>query len=181
MLDTAAGIFSRIRAAHERQKHISTVIDSHKEEVSSITNIISIVREEKALQTASVVSELINIETIGQKLVRSLQTLEKSKGNIHQLAYQLVHGANNEKTLAAIMAKLAHVKGNLSLKIQVANVGLLRNAQDTITANATIIEEVNSKLERVLGEGRGLKIVQLLADRSVGRAYGCGYGVSSGH
>jgi hypothetical protein len=163
LLETAIGISGRIRDAYESQKHLGRVLDSHKEELTTTKTIVQTVKDENALQTASVASELVNIEAIGKRLVDLLKTLEPgNKGALRQFIHQVVQGSKDERTLAAIMAELTRSKRNLSLT---------RTAQDTIVANAAVVEQINTTLQKVLGEGQELWIAQLLNDRYPGRAY----------
>lgn len=125
--------------------------------------IIQLVKDEKALQTAAVASKLANIESIGNKLMEILHTLSPGdKGSMRQFGHQLVHGSRDEKTLGEIMNELSGAKESLSLRIQVANVGLSRTANGALVANAAVVERIDLHLQQILGEGRGLKIAELL-------------------
>jgi hypothetical protein len=167
LLETSIRIVGRVRKANERQKELIRVLDNHDLELKNIKTIIQIVEDEDALQTAAVAAELVKLREIEKKLVECLKTLDPGgKGPIRKLAHQLVHGSKDEKTLADIMDELAHAKSDLSVRIQVANVGLTRTVEDTIVANAAAIDRIDQLLVPVFGEGRGLKIAQLLKDRS---------------
>lgn len=167
-LELAVQIVGQIRTAYERQKGITGALDNHYKEIKNTAAIIEIIKKEEVLQTAAVSSELISMKAIGSKLVDYLQVLEPGdKGSVHQLAHQLVHGSKDEKNLAEIVDQLTRGKINLSLCIQVANVGLTRTAENAIVANTAIITRVNDMLQQVFGEGRGLKIAELLKHRSV--------------
>jgi hypothetical protein len=167
LLEAAIQSVGRVRKAQERQAGLIKVLDSHAQELEHTKTIIRVVRDEKALQTAAVVSELVEVETIASKLVEVLQALEPGdKGSVRQLAHQVLHGSKYEKTLDNIMVDLTRAKSSLSLLIQVTNVGLTRIAGDKIVANVDVVNRVNCLLELVFGEGRGLKIAKLLENRS---------------
>lgn len=67
-------------------------------------------------------------------------------------------------TLAAIMEEVARAKSDLSLHIQVANVGLTKTISDGLAVNAGLVRRVDSILQQVLGKGQGLEIAKLLGD-----------------
>jgi hypothetical protein len=69
-------------------------------------------------------------------------------------------------TLADIMNELSRAKSNLGLRLQVANVGLTRTVENTITANAEVVSRIDLLLQQEFGKGQGLKIAELLRDRS---------------
>jgi hypothetical protein len=64
------------------------------------------------------------------------------------------------------MDELTRAKCNLSLRIQVANVGPTGTVEDIVVANAAVVDRINLLLQQVFGEGRGLKIAELLKNRS---------------
>lgn len=111
-------------------------------------------------------SESVTLEAIAGKLVSCLQSLDPAgKSSARQLLHQLAHGSKDEKTLADIMNDLGRAKSNLSLHLQVANVGLTRSVENTIVADAEVIRRIDRLLQQVFGEGRGLQIAELLKDR----------------
>lgn len=118
------------------------------------------------MRTAGVASELVELEAIGARLVACLQNLEPgNKGPMRQVTHQLLHGSKDEQTLTDIMDELTRAKTNLSLRLKVANVGLTRTVENTIVANTAVVERINNLLEQVFGEGRGLKIAEMLRSR----------------
>jgi hypothetical protein len=57
-----------------------------------------------------------------------------------------VHGSKDEKTLADIMNELTRAKSNLSLRLQVANVGLTRTVENTIVANVATPQSLTASI-----------------------------------
>ncbi|KAF2184493.1 hypothetical protein K469DRAFT_634037 [Zopfia rhizophila CBS 207.26] len=166
LLEAAIGIIRRIRKALEQQKDLTKVLSSYHDELMNIKNVIQIVKDEEALQTAAVASQLVRIEDFAARLVDSLQFVDPgTKSSMRQLAHQLVQGSKDEKALASIMDELGRAKSSLSLRIQVANVGLTRIVGNTLVANAEVVNRVDLVLQQVFGEGRGLKLAELLKNR----------------
>ena len=134
--------------------------------------IIGIIDDETNLHTANVVSELIRLKEIQSKLVKLLEKLDpKSTGTLKQCAHQFRQGSADEKKLGDIMDELGHVKSMLLLRIQVANVGLMRNVERQLVANAGVVERIDRFLKEELGEGKGLKIARLLQGRRPSSKY----------
>lgn len=77
---------------------------------------------------------------------------------------QLIRGPRDNARLNGIMHDLHLAKGSLILKIQVAHVGLTRSVGDAVLVNCEIVERVNAVLQQILGEGKGLRIADLLRD-----------------
>lgn len=84
---------------------------------------------------------------------------------VRQLAHQLVHGTKDEETLADIMIDLDRAKANLSLRVQLANVGLTRMVHDTVLANIEVINRIDRLLAMVFRKSHGLKLASLLKDK----------------
>jgi hypothetical protein len=167
LLETAVGVIGRIRKAYEEQKDLAAVLSNHNSELASTNAVILIVKDEPVLHTAAVTCELVNIEAIAKKLVSRLKTMDpEQKGAMRQFVHQLAYGSKDEKALAGIMNELSRAKSSLGLRLQVANVGLTRTVENTITANAEVISRIDILLQQVFGEGQRLKIAELLKDRS---------------
>lgn len=124
------------------------------------------------MQTANVASELVRLKEVQCKLVKLLEELDpKSKGKVNQLARQLTQGSSDEKKLAVIMDELGHVKSMLLLRIQVANVGVMRNMEKQLVANAEVIERIDQFLKEEVGDCEGLRIARLLKGRRPSSKY----------
>ncbi|SCO48099.1 uncharacterized protein FFMR_09008 [Fusarium fujikuroi] len=147
-VETAISLLGRLRQAYDRQTELSTVFNTYNRELTSTQNIIKIVRDEQALQTVAVASELQEMSTVLERLVDVLRVFNDQKSSIRDT-----------------VEDLGRAKLNLMLRIQAAHVGLTRSLDNNIAVNTNAVERVNSLLEPVLGEGRGLHITNLLRDR----------------
>lgn len=63
------------------------------------------------------------------------------------------------------MNELVHVKATLLLRIQVANVGIMRTMEKRLVANAEVIQRVDEYLRDQVDEYQGLRIAKLLKGR----------------
>ncbi|RGP69895.1 hypothetical protein FLONG3_7651 [Fusarium longipes] len=164
-VETAVSLIGRLRDAYDRQTELSSVLDTYRRELISTRDILQIVRDEDALQTAAVGNELVEIENVSTKIVELLKTLTQEKGSVRQFTHQLVHGSRDERKLSDIFEQLGRAKFNLMMRMQAAHVGLTRKLDNSIAVNTSIVERVNRLLEPVLEEGQGLKIAKFLHDR----------------
>jgi hypothetical protein len=154
-----------VRKAYERQQNLTEALDKHALEIENLNAIVGAIVNENALQTAAVSSELTKLHDVGAKLVKCLGELDpRNKGIVRQLAHQLVHGTKEEETLADIMTDLDRAKANLSLRVQLANVGLTRMVHDTVVVNVEVIDRIDRLLAAVFRESHGLKLASLVKE-----------------
>jgi hypothetical protein len=167
LLEQAFRILGRLRKAHHRQKALLDVLNRHESELCSVKSIIGIIDDEEDLQTASVAAEMTRLREVQCKLVKLLEELDpKPKGTVQQFARQLTKGSSDEGRLSAIMNELGQVKAMLLLRIQVANVGVMRNVEKRLVANTIVIERVDQFLREEVDGCEGLRIARLLKGRA---------------
>jgi len=161
-----------VRKAYERHQNLTAALDKHALEIETINTLVFTIDNENALQTAVVIAELDKLYTVGVKLVRCLEELDSGKkGIVRLLAHQLVHGTKDEETLADIMRDLDRAKADLSLRVQLANVGLTRIVHDTVLANFEVINRMDRLLAGVFRKSHGLKLAGLLKDMDIQGSY----------
>jgi hypothetical protein len=172
LFDQSIRVLGRIRKAHQRQKALLDVLAQHESELSSVKAMIGIIQDEKTLQTATVYSEVMRLEDVQKKLVKLLGELDPMlRKPILQFAHQLTKGSSDEARLAGIMSELGQVKSMLLLRIQVANVGVMRDVQQGLVANTEIIARVDQFLKEEVDGCEGLKIARLLHGRRASGKY----------
>jgi hypothetical protein len=166
LLDQSIRVLGRIRKARQRQKALPDVLAQHESELSSVRAMVGIIEDEKDLRTANVCSEVIRLKDVQEKLVKLLGELEpRLKKPVLQLAHQLTNGSSDESRLSGIMRELSQVKSMLLLRIQVANVGVMRDVHQELVANTEVIERVDQFLREEVGGCEGLRIARLLQGR----------------
>jgi len=137
----------------------------------SVKIIIGIIDDEEDLQTASVAAELVRLKDVQSKLVKLLEELDpkpkgsKAPGRVNSFARQFVQGGADEKKLRVVMDELSHVKSMLLLRVQVANVGVMRTMEKQLVANADVIQRIDQFLREQVGDSEGLRIARLLKGR----------------
>jgi hypothetical protein len=109
------------------------------------------------------------MQQIQNKLAALLKELDPgSKTKINKFARQLLEGSADEKKLSSIMDELAQIKASILLCIQMANVGVMRDMNRQIVADAAKIERIDSNLQKQLeqlDDYEGLRIARLIKGR----------------
>lgn len=108
------------------------------------------------------------MRNLSQELLALLERLDSGKKSIsRQLAHQLISGSKDEEHFDNIVKRMNTAKTNIILHVQVASVGLTRDAQSNIVANTAEISHLDRTIRDLLGDGRGLRIASLLKDQPV--------------
>lgn len=112
------------------------------------------------------ISELVKIEKLSHELLKLLEEIDPGKKSTsRQIAHQLTSGSKDERGLIGIVKRIGSAKANLILYIQVACVGLSRDSQRKFVANTAEISDLDRTIKNVLGDGRGLKIANLIKNQ----------------
>lgn len=142
------------------------MLKQHHEELQRTESVIRVVHSEGFLETEAVTSELNKLKNLSQELLTLLERLDSGKKSIpRQIAYQLANGSQDEEHLAKIVERMNTVKTNIILHVQVAGVGLTRDGQSIIAANAAKISQLGRTVRELLGDGQGLRITSLMKDQ----------------
>ncbi|KAF7508611.1 hypothetical protein GJ744_009160 [Endocarpon pusillum] len=75
ILQTAIDIANRVKSANDK-KGLTMVINRNQKEVGSLKEIVTIVNEEKALQTKAIFAEVMERADLAEKLADLLKTME---------------------------------------------------------------------------------------------------------
>ncbi|KAJ4393890.1 hypothetical protein N0V93_003106 [Gnomoniopsis smithogilvyi] len=148
--------------ARERQQNLSKLLQTHEQELENIREILYVVGREPILQVTTMIGDLEQLRLHGQSLHTYLQEYGKDRGQIKQYATQFFNGKRNIDEIAAVMASMSRAKANLNIKIQVIHVGLTQSVGDVVVVNCERVESLDRKLQTLFGEGKGLKLAELL-------------------
>jgi hypothetical protein len=145
---------------------LTAVLDKYSDGLRGLRAIIILIHDEEELQTAKIRPELERLGKISNDLSACLKRLEKgSKSPVRQFAHQLANGSRDERELADIMTELDRAKSSISVRLQLAILGITRKNGDIVLANAAVIHRMDNMLEDFFGKGQGLKLASLLRDR----------------
>lgn len=165
LLEVSFRLIKRLKKAHDRQHSFVEVLGQHALEIESLRAIVCTIQDEEALQTAVVGLELDKVGAVGKKLVQCLRDIDPgTKGKVRQIGHQLLYGTKEEETLSDILVDLDRAKFNLSLRLQLATVGLTRIVHDTVDANVEVVNRIDRLLSEVIGKTHGLKLANLIPE-----------------
>ena len=111
-----------------------------------------LVEAEKELQTAEIGEQLIRVEEISRELHDFLESMGRSqeKSKVHKYLRAIGTGEQNAQELRRIIDRWAEARADLSLRIQLAQVGLSRSLHDGVVAVIPTIQRIDQSLQRLL-------------------------------
>ncbi|KAH6849628.1 hypothetical protein B0I37DRAFT_369468 [Chaetomium sp. MPI-CAGE-AT-0009] len=165
VLEQSIALFSRVRQAVARQKGLPELISKYSAEVSQTKTIVELAASEAALKTPNVGATIVKLAAVGEALHSHLSKVASTKGRVHGFVRQLVSGRQDQEKLEEIMGELGNAKQDLSLGIQLANVGLTRAVGETLQVNAAAVDTVNKLLTERLGPTYTLRMARLIEGR----------------
>lgn len=166
-LEISSRLLDRLLKAYEGQKQLAHVLASHRAELQKVNTAIKLVRDEDALQTATVTTELVEMEKIAERLVELLKELSKNRSTSGQFIHRLIHQPGDEEKLKKIMEELSRSHEHLALRIHVAHVGLTKTLSEQMVVDAEVVNRIDRLLQEVFTNGRGLQMVEFLRSRNL--------------
>lgn len=149
----------RINQAIEQHKGLTKELKKFRDEVDATKSIVDLVQKEPALQDAEAVHTAIQrLRTLAETLDTQIRAMSKKRGTVRGVSHQLTHGAAEQQSLIKITDQLVRAKQNLEVHIQLAHVGLTREARDAIVINTLLVQRIDRAVQRALGSGRSLAI-----------------------
>jgi hypothetical protein len=132
---------------------MSKTLDSLSKQLDGLNRSLSLVRDEKALQTAAVEQQVRGIAEVAEELSSSLDTLaaEQHKRSIPQLIHSLKSGDKEDKQLADILDRLDRARDQLVLQVSIALVGAMGNLEEGFSVAFGMLMDTNKKVNAVLG------------------------------
>jgi len=148
-LEKTIAIIDQLRNVDEPKKDLVAVLEKHDLDFKALKSLIRIVKAEKELQTEDVGVQLRKVVAINAKHIGHLER------------------ANPGEQLGKIEKLLGYLHGVmlcLLLDIQIAGVGVVSIGGDIVIAKPETISRIDRHLIELFGEGKGLRIAELLKD-----------------
>ncbi|KAJ5772105.1 hypothetical protein N7520_002634 [Penicillium odoratum] len=161
ILQTAIEIADRIRHAKDK-KSLFMILNQNHKEVTSLKDIVMVVKEEQSLHTKDIIAELANIATLAEELEDMLRIME-GKGFIGRF----MHGKDHKAEVGRLTGNIAGTKLTLTMKIQNAHVGVTVLANRKLVVQMEKIEAVDANLKKLINGFEGLFIALLMKDREL--------------
>jgi len=162
ILQTTIDVANRIKSAADK-KRISIVVKQNQKEVTSLKDMVAIVKDEQALQTKSIIIEIGEIGELAIKLEDLLRTIDDA-GFISRF----VHGKDQKEELSSLTGDVAKAKLNLIIKIQSAHVGLTVSGDQKFMVQMEKIESMDRNLKQLINGFEGLSIGEVVKGREPG-------------
>lgn len=142
-----------IETARDRVRGKSKTIKNVAIQLDSIYQSLSLVRDEKALQTASVEQHCVVIIGIADELKAYFDRLRagQQRTTVRQFFSALKSGDKDETELAGILERLDRARNELVLRISVAQVGLMGDMNQGFRVAYDLLMDTNRKCKKILG------------------------------
>ena len=127
--------------------------------------MIELVETEEALRTPNVRDVVLRLVQVGENLQTHLDKMAVKRSCVRGFIRQIISGQENQEALESILGDLESTKHDLSVHIQLANVGLTRGVDKTLRVSVAAVEAVNKQIQTKLGPAHTLRIASLLEDR----------------
>lgn len=166
LLETAISLVKTTQSARQQVKELPKKCSDTATQLEGLVQSLSLVKSEPALQTASVMSQVEAIIDVAEELRDLLETLRKrqEKSSGHQMMHALTIGDEEKKQITSIVGRVDSARAELTLRIIVAQVGLIGNLNDGFRVVSLTLAEVNNKVNSCLGTDL------VLAEMTRGRA-----------
>ncbi|KAG7429242.1 hypothetical protein Forpi1262_v009329 [Fusarium oxysporum f. sp. raphani] len=153
IIGAAFTVIQEIRNARARVRGTSETLDNMSKHLDAIVESLSLVREEERLQTARVELQGKAITDVATELRSFLDNLaaRQREKTVSQFFHALKSGDKDDKKLQGILDQLDRARNELGLRISVAQVGLLGNLQDGFRVAFGVLEQTNTRVNKVLG------------------------------
>lgn len=169
LLEAAITVSKSLHRAYKNQKDLPNFFKDVEGKLENIKNVVGIVRDEEALRTPKVSTQLDAIQRSVRELKKQLELINPArKSAFRQFFHQLFSGSEDEKNIVKILGDLEGIKVSLIISIQVVAVGLGKDQKGATYVNTTRVRRVDGVLRTKLGQDQGLKVMRLIEDLSQG-------------
>lgn len=163
-----------IRTAREKVHGATKLLDDTSQQLETLERSLGLVEEEEPLQTADVAQQVRVITSIAEEIKAWFDRLaiEQRKKPAARFMRALKSGDREDRELQKIFERLDRARGELILRISVAQVGLVGNLEDGFGVAFNVLTETNEKVKQVLGIN--LALMDRLRDRAPRQIGTCG-------
>ncbi len=141
------------------------LVEKHFAVLSRTKTMIELVEAEEALRTPNVRDVVLRLVQVGESLQSQLNKMAVKRSCVRGFIRQVISGQDNEEALQRILRDLESTKHDLSVHIQLANVGLTQGVDKALQINTAVVEAVNKQIQTKLGPAHSLRITKLLENR----------------
>ncbi|EEU38291.1 uncharacterized protein NECHADRAFT_77108 [Fusarium vanettenii 77-13-4] len=182
IIGQSLNLIRRVTSTIKHYKSHDERLECIYNDLSGIIDIIELVENLEPLRTPRVSSAVNNMLGHAEKLdlhVQSLKEKHSTRSPARQVINQLMDGAQDLEDTKKMVGELTTLKATLMLEIQVVNIRLFVERDQTqqnesgctYVLNKAFLQQVNQAVEQRLGKGNGLRILELLQRKTPDGAY----------
>lgn len=167
MLGQAISLGQQIYQAREGVRGASKLLSDHKKQLQDLLSTVGLIQKEKELQRPGIGDLLSRVCEHAKELERALEAISRlqKKSKARQVLSALGTGEYREKELRGILERLDRAKTDLSLHVQVTQIGVAATTRDGFTAILPTIQRIDENVQSALGSTPSMA-VQLKARSS---------------
>ncbi len=167
LIGAAFTLVREIRTAREQVRGVTKTLENTSQQLEILEQSLHLVREEKALQTPDVVRQVGAVARIAEeiKIFFSRLAAEQRRNTMSQFVHALKSGDKKDRELREMLDRLDRARGELVLRISVAQVGLVGSLQDRFCATFDILRDVSDTARLALGAN--LEFVDRLGNKTL--------------
>lgn len=173
IIGQSLNLIRRVTSTIKHYKHHDSRLECIYNDLSGIIDIIELVENLEPLRTTRVSNAVTNMLEHAEKLdqhVQSLKEKHSTRSPARQVMNQLMDGAQDLEETKKMVGELTTLKATLMLEIQVVNIRLFverdqsqqNDSGCTYVLNSDFLRQVNQAVEQRLGKGNGLRIAEVL-------------------
>lgn len=144
-----------VQTARDRVRGKSKTIKQVTTQLDSIYQSLSLVRDERALQTAKVEQHCVVIIGIADELKAYFDRLQSGQqhGGVRRFFSAMKNGDKDDAELSDILVRLDRAQNELVLRISIAQVGLMGNLNQGFKVSYDLLMDTNRKCKQIIGTG----------------------------
>lgn len=160
-------MFDLIRNSLKSNKANYDVYNRHRNEISSIRQLVELINEEDSLRTPAVSNAVEEVKGCGERLNTFLESVKNRSEStrIEQFGHAMITGSGDETELQRIMQDLGRAKSNLTNSILLCNIGLVRDVNNSVKVNTSVLERLDALIKARLGMNYTLRMKKLIEGR----------------
>ena len=147
-------LWQQVNQARQNVRDGPKLLEEYRKQLETMVTTARLVEAEKELQTAEIGEQLVRVEEISRELHDFLESLGRSqeKSKVQKYLRAIGTGEQNAQELRRILDRWAGARADLSLRIQLAQVGLSRSLHGGVVAVVPTIQRIDQSLQRLLNK-----------------------------
>ncbi|KAJ4260656.1 hypothetical protein NW762_007400 [Fusarium torreyae] len=166
LINAALFTVKEIQKVHHRVSGTSASLDNISKQLNTLERSLSLIRNETSLQNQDGIEQqiqsVINLST-ELKGFHDHLSLVYQRSSTSQFVHALRSGSREERYLEGILKRLDTANNDLTMRILIAQVGVVRYFQGGFRVAYNVLEQINARVKQVLG--MNLALLELVRNR----------------